>query len=601
MDEKRYENVKDCLQVERSRFGSDILSALLISVLSVVVYSNTFHAPFVLDDYIYILRNPDITSLSNFWPPDGTRYTGYLSFAVNYRLGGYDVFGYHAFNIAVHIVNGLLVYALARLTLETPLIRSRTSGKYAQTIPLISALVFALHPVQTESVTYITQRFASLAALFYILSLVFYIKWRLGKGGARGKAFYAFALLAALAAMKSKEISFTLPVMLALFEFSFFSGPLRKRFVRIIPFFAAALTIPASFLLLKGAGSGVDERIMQLQNIELGKLSSYEYFISQFRVIAKYLRLIIYPVDQNLLYDLPFYRSILIPEVFFSFILLAVILASSILLYMKSRKNGSAFGLFASFGVFWFFVALSIESSVIPIQDIIYEHRLYLPLVGLSLAFSSACALVLEKAERPGISPLALRLILVIVFAAPLGAATYMRNNLWKDPFILWEDVAVKSPWSPLAHHNLGTEYFKKGMIDRSIEEFREAIRLAPDFDLPHKNLGAVYHGRGMFDEAIVEYKAVLKAHPDNPETLYNIGLVHMDKGMLDDALRHFEAALKADPGYVEGYYGLGEVNFRAGRTQESIRYFNAFIEAAPDVYLDFKRIAARRIEQAGE
>lgn len=601
MNGKVYRNVEDRLPVERSRFGFDILSALLITALSVVVYSNTFYSPFVFDDLIYILGNPDIASLSNFWPPEGTRYTGYLSFAVNYRLGGYEVFGYHAFNIAVHIVNGLLVYALARLTLETPLVKSRSGVKYAQTIPLISALVFALHPVQTESVTYITQRFASLAALFYILSLVLYIKWRLGSGGARGMAFYASALLAALAAMKSKEISFTLPFMLALFEFSFFTGPARQRFVRVIPFFAAALTIPASFLLLKGAGSGVDERIMQLQNIELGTLSNYEYLVSQFRVIAKYLRLIIYPADQNLLYDLPFYRSVLIPEVFLSFILLAVILGSSILLYMKSRKNGSALGLLASFGVFWFFVALSIESSVIPIQDIIYEHRLYLPLAGLSLAFSAACALVIEKAQGPGISARALRLALVIAIAAPLGAATYMRNNVWKDPFTLWEDVAVKSPWSPLAHHNLGAEYFKKGMFDRSIEEFREAVRLDPEFYLSHKNLAAVYHSRGMFDEAIVEYKAVLKRLPDSPVTLYNIGLVHMDKGMLDDALRYFEAALKADPGYVEGYYGLGEASFRAGRTQESIRYFNAFIEAAPDAYLDFKRSAARRIEQAGE
>jgi hypothetical protein len=190
------------------------------------------HVPFVFDDDTSIVNNPVIRNLENFFL-NGTgygynprRFIGYLSVALNYRIGGLDVTGYHIFNLAVHIASACLVYAFVRLTLQTPFFGARNSG-LGGLLLLLAALLFVAHPVQTQAVTYIIQRLASVATLFYLLSLVLYARGRLFQVSAepaRGKAalLHIAAFVAAALAMRTKEIAITFPIVVALYEICFF-------------------------------------------------------------------------------------------------------------------------------------------------------------------------------------------------------------------------------------------------------------------------------------------------------------------------------------------------------------------------------------------
>lgn len=562
---------------------------LIVSTAIIAAYSNTLNAPFAFDDLVYITNNPAIRELSNLWPPLGTRYIGYLSFALNYRIGGYDVTGYHVFNIAVHIVNSLLVYEMASLVLSCQPLR----GTFAQSkgrVALFASLLFALHPIQTQSVVYITQRFASIATLFYLLSIVLYLKWRSDEK--RGHGVYFLSVLAALLAMRSKEISFTLPVMAAFLEFTFFSGNVRKRLLALVPFAVAALTIPLSFLISADPAGIMGLKTMAQQRAELESLSKYEYLISQFWAIGRYMRLLVFPAGQNLLYDIPAFKSFFVPKVFFSFILVASVACGAIFAYVRSFRQGGA-ALVISSGILWFFITLSIESSIIPIQDIIFEHRVYLPMAGASMAFAAA---FFHVAGKNGMA----KLVAASFIIAALGVATYARNMVWRDTLVLWEDVVAKSPWSSLGHLNLGAEYYSRNMTDKAISELKEAIRLAPANPVARKNLAALYFDIGRYDDAQAEYMEALPYERDKSNIHYQLGLVRLQSGKTSEAMQDFHKALEYKPGYFEVYWGLGEGYLRSGHLSESVRYFKLFIEKAPPSYQAHKERAAMKIRMAG-
>ncbi|MBI5203789.1 MAG: hypothetical protein HZA11_02605, partial [Nitrospirae bacterium] len=378
--------------------GKRIFHVLLIIVVGFLVYSNTFNVPFHFDDAPNIVENYKLRDLSNSWPPSGSRWFGFLTFALNYYFGGLNTIGYHVVNLIIHIINAILVYWLVTLTLRTPYFKvsvisaseqtqktdtvpyspihpfSSVSGGQAY-LPLFIALLFVSHPIQTQAVTYIVQRFTSLATMLYLLSLAGYIKWRESKGQrAEGKEqqamnneqrvksyapssmLYAVSLFSAILAMKTKEIAFTLPVIVALYEFMFFEGNPRKRILYLIPIILTMLIIPLSFIGIdKPIGDAIGELREAAQETE--EIPRWSYLFTQFRVIVTYIRLIFFPINQNLDYDYPIYHSLFNPEVFLSFLFLLLIFAFGIYLLCAKRYTLSA-SRFLSFGIFWFFITL---------------------------------------------------------------------------------------------------------------------------------------------------------------------------------------------------------------------------------------------------
>ena len=440
--------------IQKSTFVHIICLAFIIFV----IYANTLNAPFQWDEKVFIADNPVVKGLHYFAHPSGARgfeyydsfirrYIGYLTFALNYKLHGFSVPGYHIVNIVIHTANSILVYFLVLLTLRA---RGRVFFYDSGFIAFFSALLFAVHPLQTEAVTYVFQRFASLAAMFYLFSLVAYIKARLmGRDyypspnplppgerekaetntlplyrgeGARGRVsstagfiFYSISFISAVLAMKTKENAFTLPFVIALYEFCFFSGSIKKRMLYLTPFLLTLLIIPLTLMSLTGSHH------LDPGSYGARQFSRGDYLFTQFRVIATYLRLLFSPVGQNLCYDYPVYHSFFERPVLLSFSLLATLFGLGTYLVTRKTKpqrqgradisaapearrfnaeRSTQYAVrFIGFGILWFFVTLSVESSIIPIPMLINEYRMYLPSVGIIISVVAGIFLLTNEVE----------------------------------------------------------------------------------------------------------------------------------------------------------------------------------------------------------
>lgn len=512
-----------------------IFHALLIALVGLFAYSNTFHAPFHFDDIPNIVDNPIVKDFKYFAEPPAakefalydafrTRFIGYLTFALNYSLHDLDVPGYHIANLAIHIINALLVYLLGLLTFKTPYFKVHSSSsmvyentKSSTMIAFFSALLFISHPIQTQAVTYIVQRLASLATMFYLLSLVAYINCRLSSSSTKRYSFYAVSLISAVLAMKTKEIAFTLPVIIVLYELMFFGREIKKRILYLIPILLTLLIIP---LTLLGTGKPVGNLISDMSEATRVQttVSRLDYLFTQFRVIVTYIRLLFLPINQNLDYDYPIYHSFFDPGVFMSFLLLLSLCSFAVYLLITSRIKRHVSRLIA-FGIFWFFITLTVESSIIPIVDVMFEHRVYLPSVGAFMAITTTLFYGTSRIKHtwPQIERAIIPAFALVVIV--LSGTTYARNIVWRDEVGLWEDVVKNSPENARGHNNLGLAYSKNDWIDKGMEHFQIAARIKPNYMEAHFNLGLEYFGRGRTDMAQSEFEMALKLKPDDVRT----------------------------------------------------------------------------------
>lgn len=538
-----------------------------LAVLTFVIYSNVLHGPFIFDDGMYIVKNEQIKDISLLWPPS-PRFLTFISFAANFAMGGLDTFGYHLVNVVVHVVNSALVFALALLLFKSPLLKEK--GAYALPTAIIASVLFAAHPVQTQAVSYITQRFASLTALFYLLSLVSYLKWRTSGGSGR-IFFYAVALVAAVAAQFTKETGFTLPAVIVFAEFAFFRTPApAKRLAALAPFLLTMAIIPALMFgpeLIASSGSGLSETTRKLQLRDLETISRHDYLATQFRVVVTYFRLLVLPVRQNIDYDYPLLNSFFIPEVFISALFVMAVFAAGVILALRGRRSGA---LLAGFGIVFFFMAISIESSIIPIMDVIYEHRLYLPNAGAAIFFA-AIFMALAEAVRSRFAPkasiLAFGVLAAVILAVPLSAATWSRNNLWKDDISFWKDTVSKSPQKARVRNNLGTVLYKKGFTTEGMAEFKKAAELEPAFADAHYNLGNAYKDLGLMEQAITEFEAAVRYQPSKISARNNLGLAYYIVGRYEEAAFQFESILRSNPGDRKAMENLELVYSKMGRS----------------------------------
>ncbi len=563
---------------DRPFYVKTFFHCLLIVIVGFLAYSNTFHVPFQFDDEDFILQNPLLRDFSLLIDPsalktDGlssniifTRYSRTLSFItfwLNYKINGLNVAGYHIVNLMIHLINAMLVYALVSLTFKTPsMIESRLSGKNRY-IALFSALIFVSHPVQTEAVTYITQRFASLCALLYLAAVVCYARWRMAgqeKPGLRA-FWYALSFMAALMATKTKENAFTLPLAIAMYEFVFFRGPAGKRIYPLLPFIMTMLVIPLSRLNLSSPLHDLNRASRTHWT------SRTDYLYTEFSVIVTYLRLLFFPVSQNLDYDYPFRTSFLSPGVFIPFLFLAVLFIASVYLLRRSFTGEKGLRVI-SFGVFWFFLTLSMESSIIPLFHVIFEYRVYLPSVGIIAAFVSFLFLA---ASRAG-TAISFRVVVCFCTTATLlfAVASHARNEVWQSDLSLWSDVVSKSPGKARDHYNLGLIYAKRGKLDEGIDHLQTAVRLKPDYFEAHNNLGVSFINKGRLEEAEEHLTIALKLKPDYAEAYNNLGILYEMKGSFDDAVKEYQSAIELNHDFVMAHLGLGAVYKKKGLNTKS-------------------------------
>lgn len=595
--------------------GNTRLHAAALLAIVLLIYSNTFNAPFIYDDFLFIVNNPEVRDMANLWPPSGSRWLGFLSFALNYRFGGLSTTGYHVVNLAIHMVNALLVYWFVALTFRTPFFKRSAADPAPPTaepepstaIAFAAAVLFACHPVQTQAVTYIWQRLTSLATMFYLLSLVLYVKARFlmpgqAQPGGPGTvpvtagrpvryALYVTSLLSAVLAMKSKEISFTLPVVVALYEFSFFGATEekgqaargRKLILYLLPFLLTLLIIPLSIFGpdwgAGGANGGIAEQLRSLQQMDAENLPRTTYLLTQVRVIVTYLRLLLLPVNQNLVYDYPVHSTLLDGEVLLALALHLSLLGIAFYLFFASGGALRVYGRLISFGIVWFYLTLSVESSIIPIKHVIFEHRIYLPSVGFFLAGTSAIGMA--AARWPGARK-ALPYAFVLALIA-LSVAAFARNGLWSDDARMWEDVARKSPSLAEPHNNLGAAYAKKGYYDKAAAAYQRALQIDPKYQDARVNLSKVYLDQGKDDQAF-DVLAAAGSAAESPGYHNNLGLLFARQGKMERARDEFLAALRIDPGSADVRYNLGRVYAETGDLIAAVAEYEHALTVAPDL-----------------
>jgi tetratricopeptide (TPR) repeat protein len=581
-----------------------VVHILFIVFICIVAYSNTFQASFHYDDIPAIVENPIIKELGFFADPSGaedykgrfeypnlkSRYIGYLTLALNYRLHGLDVTGYHVFNLFIHILTAFIIYHLVILSFRTPLLHDSGLRDQSKQIAFVTSLLFACHPIQTQAVTYIVQRVASLATMFYLLSLFLYAKWRLpatdrdhqknNSAGIRLLPFYAASIISAVLAMKTKETAFTLPVMILLYESFFFEGKVKRRLLYQIPFLFTMLIIPITLLSIdKPVGELIGD--IDLATRDYMEISRKDYFITQFSVLVTYIRLIFLPIKQNLEYDYAVYSSFFEPRVLFSSLVLFAILLLALYLFKRSKDN-SSHGRLISYGILWFFITLSVESSVIPIPSVIFEHRMYLASFGVFIALTTAVFVLKNRiSNRWRYADIAIAGLIAITIIT-LTAATYERNKIWRDEITLWEDVISKNPLEERAFRNLGIAYRQRGMFDKAIELQKKAIELDPDNAEAHNNLGFAYYSKGLLGKAIEHYRKALKLIPQGYKIHNNLAIAYEESGNIDKAIEHYSFAVKLNPDFALGHYNLGHLFLVKKSFLKAIEHFQAAIRIDP-------------------
>jgi len=575
------------------------LPLLSLALFGVIIYAYTLHSPYFLDDKVTIVENNTIRDLGNFaHPSQAKRFTGYaeypmlvrryvsmLSLALDYHFNGLDTTSYHIVNIIIHIFNTLLVYALVILTFRTPFMRVSRIAPYAPRAALLAGALFVAHPIQTQAVTYIVQRMASLATLFYLASLVSYIQSRLSEEKRQKIIFFIIALASAVLAMKSKEIAFTLPIAVALYEWLFLEGPIKKRIALWLPLGFTMLIIPLTQLALKLGGLGV------AMSVEFVKMPRLYYLMTESRVLITYLRLLVAPLGQNLMYDYPIYTSVLNPNVLLSGLFHLGLMGLSIYLYRRSRKGEPVLRLLA-FGIWWFYLSLAVESTLVPLHPI-YEHRLYLTSAGVFTAVAAGGVLLYDQI-RPKKRRTAMA-ILMIMAPLVLGGMAIARNAIWKTEFSLWQDVEKKAPASLFSHVNLANAYQKAGRHSEAIAEYQATLTLSPPYGRTvspeghhaemYMHIGDSYRALGKTDEALEAYSKAVKSAPKGPyaaNALNSIGAIYSFTGRNAEAVNAFIRSIKLAPNVAHTHFNLGLAYYKLGMKQDAVKAFQNSLQLDP-------------------
>jgi protein O-mannosyl-transferase len=369
----------------------NLIAAALIAVLVLAAYSNSFTNSFHFDDDQAISENPRIKqpTAENIWGIiSGARSVVYLSLMLNYQLGSLNPVGWHIFNVGVHIITSILVYFFILQTLSLPSLRDKFGAK-ARWLALFAGLLFAVHPIQTESVTYIISRSELLATCFYMAAFLFFIQFEKTKnfGYALGVLFSAYLAVA------SKEWAITLPALLFLYDFLFLSDsdikPILSRwYVYLFAILPWYLVLSRLDLFAAGGTAGVGFNIVTVSGI-----TKTSYLYTSFNVIWTYIRLLFLPINQNIDYDYPIAKTLFELPTILSFVGHLAVVAAGFWLY-RTKKS-----LLIPFGIAWFYIGLSPVQSIVPVSDVIFEHRLYMPSIGFFLFFVVVFDLVFSRKE----------------------------------------------------------------------------------------------------------------------------------------------------------------------------------------------------------
>ncbi|MFM7070252.1 MAG: tetratricopeptide repeat protein, partial [Planctomycetota bacterium] len=533
--------------------------AAVLAAAVAAVYANSFAGVFVFDDNAVIVDNP---AIHRFEPltiarSSGSRPLLNLSLAVNYALGGLDPFGYHLVNVAVHLVAVWLLFAVVRATLRSPRLDA-VYGDFADNLAFVAALLWAVHPLNTQAVTYIVQRCESMMAAAFLAVLWCLAQARVSPRPWGWRCGAAFALAVSVA---SKEVGLMAIPVGWLYDWSYFHAgdgvpqpPMtwRRRW----------LAVTAACGLLATGLWWIKPVLLEDGSAGFGTIAVTpgQYFRSQPGVIAHYLSLVAWPNPLCLDYGWPVENRWIVGVALPAIGVGGLFVASVILAWRRSA---------AGFPGVAFFLILAPTSSIVPIQDLAFEHRMYLPAAlviatavvafhtGIRRCTANSIA-TRDDDQRSGTLPQAVVVAISIAFlacAATLGLATVQRNRDYHSAAGMWRDVLVKvlRRGRPATHlhrvtANLGLELHKEGRTDEALEVFEEGLRIAPQSTAIHANYAQALIDLERFEEAANHLSQVLKVEPRTPHFVHQAALVAIRAGRMDEAETLFRRAIESEP-----------------------------------------------------
>ena len=548
---------------------------IIISLVCIAVYSNTLSMDFVWDDAYQIKENSQIKSLKNIpslfmsevWAgvEGGLRSPYYrpvftLSLALDYFLWGGKSYGFHLTNILLHLMVSIISYYLTY-----SLARSYTAAFFA-------TLLFAVHPVHAEAVAWVSGRNELLCAFFMFLSFYLYILYR----ERRGNRYIVASLFAFFIALLSKEMAITLPLIILLYEVSVTDGPIQKRV--LMPFIYTLVIIP--YFLLRLA-------ILNMQTWASFPLE--ERFYTGFGLLIEYFRLLIYPINLKLHYDIPIkifftVRDVLVPMLLFFGICCGILATKK---FDRTIFFGLTFVLVALFPVSGFPTLIQ--------PSLMADRYLYIPSFGFTMAaglifsmldncFGKSANIVghwgnilSEKKSLKVVKSVGVLLISVLFFM------TFQRNFVWKDELSFTTQRVKDAPHYAVSHYDFGLELSRQKRYDEAINAFQKAVSMKPDFVAAYNNIGAVYMDKGLYDEALIVFQKAVSLRSLDANTHYNLGIIYASKGQLEESEREFLSALKIKPNDANIIYNLGAVCMRAGKINEAIVHFENAVRIRPD------------------
>jgi Flp pilus assembly protein TadD len=554
-----------------------ILPPLALVVVACVAYHNSLSGPFVFDDIINIRNNLKLRQLwpvwETMWGPLATGVAGrpvvQLSLALNYAVHELSVTGYHVTNLVLHVLTALVLYAVLRRTLRL----LPQFGERADLLAFVTTLLWQIHPLLSDSVTYLSGRTEILGGLFMLLTL--YCAMRAMREGSRTKPWQIAAVVACALGTGCKEILAAAPFLVLIYDWLFVAGSFRAALRARWPMYAGLVAtlalIPLNLYMADFHRSAL---------VGQERMSSWTYLKIQSEVLALYLRLSVWPHPLIIDYHgWPTERSL--REVLPSALLIVALLGATTWLLVRRRPAGYAGA--------WFFLILAPTSSLLPLPtEIATERRMYLPLMGIvALVVLGGYRLVQwSRARWPGAAGALPYVagVVVLAVATTEAARTIARNNDFKDVAVLWQDVIRHRPFNARAYDNLGFEYVGRGEREKAKAAFQRAAQLDPIDQTALNNLAALHIMDGNDDEAVRFLEAAIRVKPDYASPYLNLSTIQAQRGQFADAERSLRESIRLESTRVDNRVGLVRVLVAQGRVEEAEREARAALQLGPSV-----------------
>jgi len=556
--------------------GTNTKAILLLFILTVIIYSNSLGGDFVYDDGYFIVKNIHIKNLENIpslfvsscttafaeLSQDVYRPVTTVTFALDYYLWKLNTFCYHLENVLLHAANAILLFLLLDLVLADA------------AIAFLASLLFALHPVQTEVVSWISGRSSVLCLFFYLGALIFYIRFLKESKKAYlavSAAFYAVSLF-------SKEMAISLPLLLIAYDFHFpDKATFRQRLYRYAPFvLLAAFYITARFLILN-----------RVSQCAWWGGSPYRTFLSMAPVIIDYIKTLVFPLQLRVFYILPIRTSIADPKVLGALCMLTGALFAMLPIFRRSRR--------VSFFICWFFITLVPVSNIVPLRALMAERFLYIPSIGFCVlvailirTIAAAKPAYLKRFARAAAAMAAA--LLVVMY----GARTMARNEDWKSHMAITASLLKIDPLNTWGLTSLGIGYITEERYDMAVKALTKSIHLSDGNFSPRSVLGFCYLQLGRYEDAARILSEALKLYPRNVEALNSLGVAYANLKRYKEAVGEFEAALRVDKYYAEGYLNLGTAYDHMGQSGKAIEEYlrvEQHTKSRQDVAISYLRI----------